>query len=106
MEYICDEIIHVTKYEKIHLYFKTRTVNGTFFVVNDIDIHQLNLGLFRILEFLVEKICFLHLFNNKCIIMFFFGEKKYHVKEEEVLYVGFALFLVFFYLIMFHEPQA
>jgi hypothetical protein len=38
--------------------------------------------------------------------MFFSWEKKYHVKEEEVLYVGFALFLVFFYLIMFHEPRA
>jgi len=27
------------------------------------------------------------------------------MKEEEVLNVGFALFLIFFYLIMFHEPQ-
>jgi hypothetical protein len=47
--------------------------------VNNIDIHQLNLGPIRILEFLVEKLfkkCVLkHLFSNKCRIMFFWGKK-------------------------------
>jgi hypothetical protein len=36
-----------------------------FFLVNDINIHQLYLEPFRILEFLVEKLCFLHLFNYR-----------------------------------------
>jgi hypothetical protein len=36
-----------------------------FFLVNDIDIHQLYLEPFRILEFLVENLCFLHLFNYR-----------------------------------------
>jgi hypothetical protein len=28
MEYICDKIIHIIKFEKMHIYFKTRVVNG------------------------------------------------------------------------------
>jgi hypothetical protein len=43
MEYICDKIISITKFEKLHIYFKT--IGGffaceIFFMVNDIDIHQ------------------------------------------------------------------
>jgi hypothetical protein len=30
MEYICDEIILVIEYEKLHIYFETRVVGGTF----------------------------------------------------------------------------
>jgi hypothetical protein len=59
MDYICDEIIFVTKYEKLHIYFKTKVVDGIFciyiFEVNDIDIHELNLGQFKILEFINRK---------------------------------------------------
>jgi hypothetical protein len=46
-----------------------------FFMMNDIDIHQSNLGPFKIIIFLVQnsfKECvYLHLYNNKCIIIFF-----------------------------------
>jgi len=42
MEYICDKIIFVTKYEKLKIYFKTKVVGGffcwIFCVVNEIDI--------------------------------------------------------------------
>jgi len=30
MKYICDEIILITKYEKLHTYFKTRVEGGIF----------------------------------------------------------------------------
>jgi hypothetical protein len=30
MKYICDEIILVTEYEKLHTYFNTRVVGGIF----------------------------------------------------------------------------
>jgi hypothetical protein len=30
MKYICEEIILVTKYKKLHTYFKTRAVGGIF----------------------------------------------------------------------------
>jgi hypothetical protein len=30
MEYICDEIIIVMEYEKLHAYFKTTVVGGIF----------------------------------------------------------------------------
>jgi hypothetical protein len=30
MKYICDEIILVMKYEKLHTYFKTRVASGIF----------------------------------------------------------------------------
>jgi hypothetical protein len=47
-----------------------------FFMVYVVDKHQLNLGKFRILKFLDEipfkKYVFLHLFNNECIILFYF----------------------------------
>jgi len=47
-----------------------------FFMVYDIDIHQLNLGQFRNLKFLNEisfkNRVFLHLFNIECIIIPYF----------------------------------
>jgi hypothetical protein len=47
MEYICDKIILVTEFEILNVYFKTRVVDGIlgciFFMVYDIDKHQLNL---------------------------------------------------------------
>jgi hypothetical protein len=49
-----------------------------FLVVRDIDVHQLNLKLFKNLQFLVEnpfkKCVFLHFLNNKCIINSFYGK--------------------------------
>jgi hypothetical protein len=30
MKYICDKIILVTEYEKLHTYFKTKVVGGIF----------------------------------------------------------------------------
>ncbi len=43
MEYICDKIIFVTKFEILNIYFKTKVVNKilgvNFFMVYDIDIH-------------------------------------------------------------------
>jgi hypothetical protein len=60
-----------------------------FFVVNDIDIHQLNLKPFRSLKSLVEnifkKIVFLHFLNNKCIINSYFWKKKSLKKKKEIL---------------------
>jgi hypothetical protein len=48
---------------------------GDFFMLEDIDIHQLNLGQFINLKFWDEiplkKYGFLHLFNNECIIISF-----------------------------------
>jgi hypothetical protein len=50
-----------------------------FLVVNDIDIHQLNLEAFRSLKILVENpfknYYFLHFLSNKCIINSFSWEK-------------------------------
>ncbi len=52
------KIILVTKSEKLHIYFKTKVVSGIlgwiFFMVYDIDIHELNLVPFRNLKFLDE----------------------------------------------------
>jgi hypothetical protein len=52
---------------------------GGFFVVNDFDRHQLNLGPFGSLKFLVEdslKICvFFIFFNNKSKIIYVLKEK-------------------------------
>jgi hypothetical protein len=60
-----------------------------FFILYDIDIHELNLGPFRDLKFLDEisfkKCVGFSFFNNKCIIKFFKGQKHYHIKKEEIL---------------------
>jgi hypothetical protein len=93
MENICDEIILVTQYEnyiyisKLRLWVKTFV---EFFVVNGIDIEQLNLKPFRILEFFFanpSKKCNLkHLISNTGIIMSFKNQKnQYHMKEKEIL---------------------
>jgi hypothetical protein len=60
MEYIHGKIIPFTKFENLNIYIKTRgcawnyCVN--FFMVYDINIHQLNLGNFRILKCLDENL--------------------------------------------------
>jgi phage-related protein len=59
----------------------------------DIDIHQLNLGPFINLFILDEipfKILFyLHLFNNKCILISFFKKKTTTISKRGM---GIALF--------------
>jgi hypothetical protein len=75
-----------------------------------IEIHQLNLKPFIIIEFLVEKSFKIKIFtlfkNNKCIIMYF-SRKKPLLHEKGGDFIGgiHILLLVFFYLAMFHEPQ-
>ncbi len=47
MEHIRDKIIPIIKFEILNIYFKARVVEGIpgwiFFMVYDIDTHQLNL---------------------------------------------------------------
>jgi hypothetical protein len=74
-----------------------------FFVVNGIDIHQWNFGPFRNLKFLIDnpskKMCFLHLFCNKCIIMSSFKEKTTTIWKSKKFYrwalYYFLIFLLF-----------
>ncbi len=89
MEYICDKIIHVTKFENFNIYTpKLRLwmefLGEIFYGVWSIDIHKLNLEYFKILKFLDEipfkKCVFFHLFNNECIIISFFMKNHYHIK--------------------------
>ncbi len=58
MEYICDKIILVTKFEKIAYMFQNQGCEWNYwvksFMVYDNDIHELNLGPFRDLEFFDE----------------------------------------------------
>ncbi len=73
-------------------------MGGIFFTVNDIDIHQLNLGPFKILELLVEnplKNVFLNLFINKCIVYFLF-RKKPLLYEKGGDFVG-GLCIIFYF---------
>jgi len=103
--YMCwNNICHKTW--KIHLHSKTKIVGEIFccffFVVNDINIHQLNFGSFRILDFLVKhpfkKIIVLHLFNNKCIIIYIFRKQITTIWKRKrfyrwALHYVFSLFL-------------
>jgi len=59
-------------------------------MVYDIDVHQSNLEQFINLKFLdeilFEKCGFLHLFNNKCIIVFLFNEKTTTISKRRRFY--------------------
>jgi hypothetical protein len=47
MEYICDKRICIIKFKSLNIYFKIRVVDGIFgwffFMMNDINVHQLNI---------------------------------------------------------------
>ncbi len=73
-----------------------------FFMVYDIDIHELNLGPFKDLKFLDEisfKKCVIFVFlNNKCIIISFFKEKTTTISKRRFIdghYIIFFNFLLF-----------
>jgi hypothetical protein len=60
-------------------------------MVNDIDIHQLNLGKCRkniyILDEIPFKKCvFKNLFSNECIIIFYFKEKPTTISKKRKFY--------------------
>jgi hypothetical protein len=58
-----------------------------FLMVNDIDIHQLNLEPFKIFKILAEnpitKCVFCHFLSNKCMINFYFWEKIITLRKKE-----------------------
>jgi len=73
-----------------------------FFMMYDIDIHELNLGPFKYLKFLDEisfKICVLFAFlNNKCTIISFFKKKPLPYQKRKRFYRwAFHYFFNFFY---------
>jgi hypothetical protein len=74
-----------------------------FFVVNNIDIHQLNLKPFRSLKSLVEnpfkKCVSLHLLSNECIINFYFWGKNHNLKKKGDFIGGHCI--IFFIFIWF-----
>ncbi len=79
--------------------FGVEFLDESFFVVNGIDIHQLNLGPFRNKNLLDEipfkKCVSWHLFTNKCIINKNERKNHYHIKKEEILYMDITLFFQF-----------
>ncbi len=79
-----------------------------FFMVFDIDIHQLNLRNFRNYKILDEisfkKCVFLHLFSNECIIISFFREKPLPYQKGGDFIDGHCIiFSIFFCLVMYDE---
>jgi hypothetical protein len=84
---------------------------GEFFVVTIIDIHQMNLGAFGNLKFLVEDslkiFVFFLFFNNNGKIFYVFEKKKPIPNEREKYFIigHCIIFLDFFCLVMFYEPQ-
>jgi len=61
-----------------------------FFMVYDIDIHELNLGPFRNLKFLDEisfkKVYFFAFLNNTCIIISSFKKKTTTISRKKKFY--------------------
>jgi hypothetical protein len=58
-----------------------------FLMVNDIDVHQLNLRSFTNLQILVEnslkKYVFLHFLSNRCIINSYFLEETITLRKRK-----------------------
>jgi hypothetical protein len=92
MKYICDKIILITKFIKLHTYFKTKVVVeflANFFVVIIIDIHQLNLGPFGSLNYLVKnslKLCVFFSFISTIKEKYFMYLKKKSIPNERKKY--------------------
>ncbi len=81
-----------------------------FFIMYDIDIHELNVGPFRDLKFLDEisfKKCVVFSFlNNKCIRIYIFQEKPLPYQRSGDLIDRHCIkFSLLFCLAIFHEPQ-
>jgi hypothetical protein len=74
-----------------------------------IDVHQLSLKAYVILEVLVEnpfKIVFLTFFSNKCTIKCFSRKKPLLYEKGGDFTSGIHIvLLIFFHFLMFHEPQ-
>ncbi len=70
-----------------------------FFIVYDVNIHQLNFKQFRNLKCLDEipflKCVFVYLFSNECIIIFFFRKKLLPYQRGGDFIDGHALFFQF-----------
>ncbi len=82
----------------------------SFFMVYDIDIHLWNLEPCRNLKFLNEipfkKCVFLHLFSNKCVVIYISKKKLIPCQRGGNFIDGHCfIFSVFFCLIMFYESQ-
>jgi hypothetical protein len=77
---------------------------GKCFVVNDIDIHQLNIGPFGSLKLLVEnpfkKYVFLHFLSNECIINFSIFEKSTILRKRKISYKWALHFFQFCLMIL------
>jgi len=81
-----------------------------FFMVYDIDIHELNLGPFKNFKFLDEisfkKCVFFAFLNNKCIIIYILEKNPLPYQRGGDLIDGHCIiFSIFFWLVMFYEPQ-
>jgi hypothetical protein len=83
--------------------------SGEFFIVYDIDIHELNLWPFKDLKFMDEislKNVFIAFFNNKCIIIYILKKETTTISKRRRFIDGnYIIFSIFFCLIMFHESQ-
>jgi len=73
IKYIYHEIIFFTEHEKLHTYFKTKVVVNffvNFFLMSDIDAHQLTVESFKMLIFSLKIYSNIYIYLNiKDIIM-------------------------------------
>jgi len=94
-------------------YFKTKVVNENFgwisFMVNDIDIHQLNLGPFRNFKNLHEIsfnfFFFLYFCSNICVMSFCYRKKSLAYEKGGDLINEHCNFIIIIIIcvIMFHQ---
>jgi len=99
MEYIWDKVIPIIEFEKSYIYLKIKVffgILGELFVMNDINIYQLNIKIFKIKNLLL-KICFFFLqllnYNGKKFMCF--KKNHYNMEMKEILKVGMVLFFNF-----------
>jgi len=110
MEYICDKIILIKKFENCMYISKLELWVECLSELYDIDLHQSNFKPFKILKFLdeilFEKCVLLHLFANTCIIISSFLKKThYHTKEDEIYRWALKKKFSFFCLVVFNRSQ-
>ncbi len=88
MKYICDEIILVTKYEKLHTYFKTKVVGGSFrgqyYWYTSIQ----SKAIWKFKSFgwnFIKNICLKENSAIKAKYFMYLKKNQYQMKEKEIL---------------------
>lgn len=107
IDYICDKIMPIIKFLTLHIYIIQTKINGGIYFWWMILIYKNGIKTISILFYFgwkfIQKICFFHFLNNKCIIIFSFQNKTITIWKKKCNWACYVIFSFFFCLVMNHK---